>query len=57
MALVGNFHAGVITRCDEARQRLDAFFAVPDRYRGRSSPSDLDSMRKRLERCRKTASG
>jgi hypothetical protein len=42
-----------LKRWDEARRRLDAFFALPDRYRGRSSPSELDSMRKRLERCRK----
>ena len=42
-----------LKRWEEAERRLEAFFALPDRYRGRSSPSQLDSMKKRLERCRK----
>ena len=42
-----------LKRWEEAERRLEAFFALPDRYRGRASPSQLESMRKRLERCRK----
>jgi hypothetical protein len=42
-----------LKRWKEAERRLEAFFALPDRYRGRSSPSELESMRKRLQRCRK----
>ncbi len=44
-------------RWEEAERRLDAFFSLPDRYRGRSSPSQLEAMRKRLERCRKMTGG
>ena len=40
-------------RWEEAERRLEAFFALSDRYRGRASPSELESMKKRLERCRK----
>ena len=42
-----------LKRWEEAEHRLEAFFALPDRYRGRASPSELESMRKRLHRCRK----
>ena len=42
-----------LKRWEEAESRLEAFFGLPDRYRGRSSPSQLESMRRRLERCRK----
>jgi hypothetical protein len=42
-----------LKRWEEAERRLDAFFALPDKYRGRSSPSDLESLSKRLQRCRK----
>ena len=42
-----------LKRWEEAERRLDAFFALPDRYRGRSSPSELESLSKRLQRCRK----
>lgn len=42
-----------LKRWEEAERRIDAFFALPDRYRGRSSPSDLESLSKRLQRCRK----
>jgi hypothetical protein len=42
-----------LERWEEAERRLDAFFALPDRYRGRSSPSNLESLSKRLQRCRK----
>jgi len=42
-----------LKRWEEAERRLEAYFALPDRYRGRASPSELESMRKRLERCRK----
>jgi hypothetical protein len=43
-----------LKRWDEAERQLEAFFALPDRYRGRSSPSELESLKKRLRRCRKT---
>jgi len=36
----------------EAKKRLEAYFALPMEYHGRSSPSALESMRKRLEHCR-----
>ena len=42
-----------LKRWEEAERRLEAFFALPDRYRGRASSSQLESMRKRFERCRK----
>ena len=42
-----------LKRWDEAKGWLDRFFGLPERYRKGSSPSEQDSMRKRLERCRK----
>jgi hypothetical protein len=41
-----------LKRWEEAKQHLEAFFALPIKYRGRSSPSSLESMTKRLERCK-----
>jgi hypothetical protein len=40
-----------LKRWEEARRQLEEFFALPEHYRGRSSPSELRSMKKRLERC------
>jgi hypothetical protein len=42
-----------LNRWKDAEARLMAFFALPNRYRKRSSASQLNSMRRRLERCRK----
>jgi hypothetical protein len=36
----------------EAKKRLDAYFALPAEYHGRSSPSELESMKRRLEHCK-----
>ena len=41
-----------VKRWEEAKQHLEAFFALPTSFRGRSSPSSLESMKKRLERCK-----
>jgi hypothetical protein len=40
-----------LKRWDEARRWLDLYFAVPERYRGRSSRGEVEAMTKRLERC------
>ncbi len=42
-----------LKRWDEAMAWLDRYFTLPERYQKGSSPSEQDSMRKRLERCRK----
>lgn len=42
-----------LKRWEEAERWLRRFFALPERYRMGNSPSEQDSMRKRLERCRK----
>jgi hypothetical protein len=41
-----------LKRWDEAKLYIERFFALPDRYRLRFSPSVQASMMKRLERCR-----
>lgn len=42
-----------LKRWHEALEWLERYFALPARYRGRSSPSDEAGLRKRLERCEK----
>ncbi|WP_438040241.1 hypothetical protein [Sorangium sp. So ce128] len=42
-----------LKRWDEARQWIETYFELPERYRARSSPSEQEGMQRRLERCRK----
>ena len=42
-----------LKRCHAALEWLERYFALPARYRSRSSPSDEAGLRKRLERCEK----
>lgn len=66
MELVEHLHVGIwydnltialvrLKRWSEAQAHLERFYDLPERYRRGSNESDLESMRKRLERCRKMA--
>jgi len=46
-----------VKRWQEAQQWLQKYFALPDRYQGRSSPSEEDRLEKRLARCAKMLHG
>jgi hypothetical protein len=40
-----------LKRWGDAKRWLERYFALPERYRGRSSPSEDAALRKRLQRC------
>lgn len=46
-----------LKRWREAQQWLQKYFALPERYRDRSSPSEEDRLEKRLSRCAKMLHG
>ncbi|HET9177391.1 MAG TPA: hypothetical protein VFQ24_03450 [Terriglobia bacterium] len=46
-----------LKRWREAQQWLQRYFALPQRYRDRSSPSEEDRLEKRLDRCAKMLHG